>query len=90
MVDPPDDEHNMARNMQRNMKRYNKQVHQVGNMKSNITKTHGQQHTKICPPQVIIDNSTQFDDEKEVTYMIPEQSQAAAARFKIQNFCQCC
>ena len=46
-VDPPDNKHNMARNMQRNMKRYNKQVHQVGNKKSNITKMHGPQHIKI-------------------------------------------
>jgi len=36
-----------------------------------------------CPSKVIIDDSTQFDNEKEVTYMIQEQSQAAAARFKI-------
>jgi hypothetical protein len=41
------------------------------------------------PSKVIIDNNTQFENEKEVTYMIQEQSQAAAARFKIQNFCQC-
>jgi len=41
------------------------------------------------PSKDIIDNSTQFDTEKEVTYMIQEQSQAAAARFKIQNFSQC-
>jgi hypothetical protein len=38
--------------------------------------------------KVMMDN-TQFDKEREVTDMIQEQSQAAAARFKIQNFCQC-
>lgn len=42
-----------------------------------------------CPSNVMLDNSTQFDDEREVTDMIEEQLQAAAARFKIQNFCQC-
>jgi hypothetical protein len=43
----------------------------------------------MCPSKVIVDNNTQFDNEKEVTYMIQEQLQAAAARFKIQIFCQC-
>jgi hypothetical protein len=41
-----------------------------------------------CPSKVMIDNSTQFDDERGVTDMIQEQLQAAAAaRFKIRNFC---
>jgi len=42
-----------------------------------------------CLSKVIIDKSTQFDNEKEVTNMIQEQLHAAATGFKIQNFSQC-
>ena len=68
----------MARNMQRNMKIYNKQVHQVGNKKSNITKMHGQQHIKIrfflCSySQTVFFFCSDLDQCKTFVFVIPEQ-----------------